>query len=52
MIVANSTETNINQIIANLNQYVEADDRGLISFYLGLEMSEMAKVSKKNKIKK
>ena len=36
MMVASSTVTKINQIIANLNKYV--DDRGPISFYLGLEI--------------
>ena len=38
MMVASSTEIKINQIITNLNKYVEADDRGPTSFYLGLEI--------------
>lgn len=38
MILAASTKEKINEIITKLNNEVEADDRGPISFYLGMQI--------------
>lgn len=38
MLIACSTERQMNEIVSNLNKYVEAIDRGPVKFFLGMEV--------------